>query len=324
MGLIQTFQKQGGWKLVSQWMKAGVLPYAIVQIAISGFSRKALELLRNGVGVKVNRKLAKKYLPLLKEWDRTYKEPVVSEKRKVWICWLQGLDSAPYVVQRCVKSIKNNVTDREIVIITSDNYLDYTDFPDYILEKYKQGLISHTHFSDLLRLELLMRHGGTWIDSTVFCSGRNIPNYMLESNFFVFQNLKPGSDGSVTNTSNWFISARQGNRIIAAERYLLFTYWKNHSTIIDYFLFHHFMNIVAEFYSDAWQYIVPYPNSLPHVLLLRMFEPYDENLWKNLKEICPFHKLSYKRTLEEFEKEGTYYKQILEKQENEFDESRKI
>ena len=44
MGLIQTFQKQGGWKLVSQWMKAGVLPYAIVQIAISGFSRKALEL----------------------------------------------------------------------------------------------------------------------------------------------------------------------------------------------------------------------------------------------------------------------------------------
>lgn len=113
MGLIQTFQKQGGWKLVSQWMKAGVLPYAIVQIAISGFSRKALELLRNGVGVKVNRKLAKKYLPLLKEWDRTYKEPVVSEKRKVWICWLQGLDSAPYVVQRCVKSIKNNVTDRE-------------------------------------------------------------------------------------------------------------------------------------------------------------------------------------------------------------------
>lgn len=169
-----------------------------------------------------------------------------------------------------------------------------------------------------------MRHGGTWIDSTVFCSGRNIPNYMLESNFFVFQNLKPGSDGSVTNTSNWFISARQGNRIIAAERYLLFTYWKNHSTIIDYFLFHHFMNIVAEFYSDAWQYIVPYPNSLPHVLLLRMFEPYDENLWKNLKEICPFHKLSYKRTLEEFEREGTYYKQILEKQENEFDESRKI
>ena len=127
MGLIQTFKKQGGWNLISQWMKAGVLPYAIAQIAISGFSRKSLEHLQNGVGLKVNRKLTKKYLPLLKDWDRTYKEPIVSEKRKVWICWLQGLDSAPYVVQRCVKSIKDNVTDREIVIITSDNYHEYTD-----------------------------------------------------------------------------------------------------------------------------------------------------------------------------------------------------
>lgn len=308
----QLFEKAGGWNTVANYAKAGVLPYAITQIAISGFSRKSLEHLRNGIGLKVNRKLTKKYLPLLKEWDETYKEPVVSEKCKVWICWLQGLQNAPYVVQQCVKSIKENVTDREIVVITSDNYREYTDFPDYILDKYKKGQISHTHFSDLLRLELLMRHGGTWIDSTVFCSGSNIPSYMLDSDFFVFQNLKPGSDGNVTNTSNWFISARQGNKIIAAERFLLFTYWKNHNSIIDYFLFHHFMNVIAKYYSDDWMRVIPYPNSLPHVLLLRMFEPYDDELWQNLKAICPFHKLSYKRTQEEFDREGTYYKSILD------------
>lgn len=312
MGLIQTFQKQGGWNLVSQWLRAGVLPYAVAQIAISGFSHKALEHLRNGVGVKINRKLTKKYLPLLKEWDKTYKEPVVSEKRKVWICWLQGLENAPYVVQRCVQSIKDNVTDREIVIITADNYKDYTDFPDYILDKYQKGQISHTHFSDLLRLELLARHGGTWIDSTVFCSGSSIPSYMLDSDFFMFQNLKPGSDGHATNTSSWYISASQGNKMIAAERFLLFSYWKQHNSIVDYFLFHHFMSIVAAYYTEDWQRIVPYPNSLPHVLLLRMFEPYDERIWQSLKSICPFHKLSYKRPKEDFEKEGTYYKRIVE------------
>ena len=42
MGLYQIFKKQGGWNLISQWVKAGVFPYAIAQIAISGFSRKSL------------------------------------------------------------------------------------------------------------------------------------------------------------------------------------------------------------------------------------------------------------------------------------------
>lgn len=312
MGLIQTFQKQGGWNLMSQWMKVGVLPYAIAQIAISGFSRKSLEHLRNGVGLKVNHKLTKKYLPLLKDWDRTYKEPAVSEKRKVWICWLQGLENAPYVVQRCVKSIKENVTDREIVVITSDNYREYTDFPNYILEKYEKGKITHTHFSDLLRLELLMRHGGTWIDATVFCSGSNIPSYMLDSDFFVFQNLKPGNDGQATNISSWFMTAKQGNKLVAAVRFLLYAYWKQNDSLVDYFLLHQFISVVADYYIDDWQHIFPYPNSLPHILLLRMFKPYDEDLWNNLKAICPFHKLSYKRTQEEFTREGTYYKCILD------------
>ena len=32
------------------------------------------------------------------------------------------------------------------------------------------GQITKTHLSDLLRLELLIRYGGTWIDATVFCT----------------------------------------------------------------------------------------------------------------------------------------------------------
>lgn len=42
------------------------------------------------------------------------------------------------------------------------------EFPKYIEEKWKRGVITHTHMTDLLRLELLIRYGGTWIDATVF------------------------------------------------------------------------------------------------------------------------------------------------------------
>ena len=56
--------------------------------------------------------------------------------------------------------------DREIVLITQDNLFNYVQFPDYILKKWEAGVITNTHFSDLLRLELLIKYGGTWSDET--------------------------------------------------------------------------------------------------------------------------------------------------------------
>ena len=44
------------------------------------------------------------------------------------------------------------------------------ELPGYIVEKWGKGQIPAALFSDLLRLQLLIKYGGMWIDSTVFCS----------------------------------------------------------------------------------------------------------------------------------------------------------
>lgn len=310
------FQKAGGWHLLIDWLRSGILPYAIGQLCLLGRSIKSLEILRLGVTLKKYHNLQRKYFHVLHEFDSSFEKNTVSpgdaKKRKVWICWMQGIENAPILVQKCYNSLQKNLHDREIVLITSDNISEYTDFPHYILDKYKNGIITNTHFSDLLRVELLCRYGGTWIDSTVFCSSDNIPSYMLDSDFFLFQNLKPGSDGSSINISSWFITARANHKFMLATRELLWKYWKQNDRLVDYFLLHHFIMMVAEFYQEEWKNIIPYPNSLPHVLLLRLFEQYNGETWKELKKICPFHKLAYKRSREEFEKEGTFYKVILD------------
>lgn len=199
--LKETFKKQGGMQLVKNYLRAGVMSYAISQLFLTGRSRKALELLRLGTQLKVYQKVRKKYWQTLRDFDAMYKEPALSQKpaQRVWICWMQGIENAPELVQRCYASIKEHVTDREIVLITAENRKKYVELPDYIEEKYAKGIITHTHFSDILRVTLLAKHGGTWIDATVFCSGGVIPHYMLDSDFFVFQNLKPGADGHVLN-----------------------------------------------------------------------------------------------------------------------------
>ena len=221
------------------------------------------------------------------------------------------MENAPELVQRCFRTLEDNLKDREIVLITSSNLMEYTDFPKYILEKYEKGLITHTHFSDLLRVELLCRYGGTWIDATVFCSGGDIPSYMLDSELFMFQNLKPGADGSVLNISSWFMTSCANNKIMLAVRALLWEYWKKNNRLIDYFLLHHFVVMVGERYTDDWNRIVQFPNSFPHILLLMLFEEFNQEKWDAVTNVCPFHKLAYKRSKEEMEKKGTYYKHIM-------------
>lgn len=309
--LLQTFNKVGGMSLLKEYARNGVLPYVCLQLAITGFSKKSLEIVRNGVSLKIFHKLRKRYKKALDEFDDNYHELPQTHSNKVWVCWMQGMENAPELVQRCYQSLKDNLKDREIVLITSSNLKDYTDFPQYILEKYEQGLITHTHFSDLLRVELLCRYGGAWIDATVFCSGGDIPSYMLDSELFMFQNLKPGADGSVLNISSWFMTSCANNKLMLAARTLLWEYWKKNNRLIDYFLLHHFIMMVNERYSEDWKKIVQFPNSFPHVLLLMMFDDFNQEKWDAVTNACPFHKLAYKRSKEEMEKEGTYYKHLM-------------
>lgn len=308
------WKKVDGWGLLKQYAKTGVLPYVLLQSLLTGTSHKALELLRLGVQLKTQKKLRKKYFHCLHKFDADHSSDVLDKTlytQNVWICWLQGMEQAPELVQKCYASIQRHITDREIVLITAKNRKDYVTFPDYIEQKYEAGIITHTHFSDLLRVALLAKYGGTWIDATVFCSGGTIPKYMLDSDFFVFQNLKPGSDGHVLNISSWFITARANNKIVSAVQALLLTYWENNKFLIDYFLLHHFFMLVIDFYSQEWKAVIPFSNSIPHILLLRLFEPYNEECCNELKKICPFHKLAYKRAVKEFAKKGTYYDRIV-------------
>ncbi len=66
---------------------------------------------------------------------------------KVWLCWWQGIDNAPALVQRCVESIQRNVKEHDVIILTDENYRRYVDIPDWIVEKYHNGIISRTRLT---------------------------------------------------------------------------------------------------------------------------------------------------------------------------------
>lgn len=298
--------------MLKQYARAHVFLFAMVQTALNGFSKKSLEIVRLAVNNKILCKLRRKNKAFIAEYKASLQPGERKRSNKVWVCWLQGMDNAPALVRRCFRSLQEHLTDREIILLTEENYRQYVTLPDYIEEKAAKGIIPKAQYSDLLRLELLINHGGTWIDSTVLCTGKEIPAYMLDSDLFLFQNLKPGLNGQATRISNWFITACTNHPLLLLTRELLLAYWKKYNAMVDYFIFHDFFELAIEAFPELWDEVVPFSNATPHILLLRLFEKADEKTWKAVRDMTPFHKLTYKFTDEDAQKSGTYYQLLME------------
>lgn len=156
------------------------------------------------------------------------------------------------------------------------------------------------------------------MDGTVYCSefinGKH--DFYLDSDLFVFQNMKPGLDGHCASISSWMITASAEQNIILLTQKLLHNYWKNHNFAVDYFILHYFFQMAIEAYPEEWKKVIPVSNSMPFVLLLRLFDKYDENIWNTVKEMTCFHKLTHKFTEEQKNQQnvnGTYYDVVLKK-----------
>lgn len=310
--LKDQFDKVGGTKLLKQYAKSGVLFTALESVIVNGTSKTGLELLRLSVQLKIRKRLYKEFGSIVKEIDQNNKFEKKSSS-KVWICWFQGIENAPLLVRRCFESIKRNMSDRDIVVLTNDNISDYVEIPEHIKMALDSGKMTLTFFSDILRLELLIKYGGLWIDATVLCTDNNIPKYITDSDLFMYQVLKPGRDGHSITMSSWLISARSNNPVLVATRDMIYEYWKKYDYLMDYGLLHIFMSIALDELSEEKNKIPKFPNSIPHILLLDMFDAYDEERYNYIKSLTPFHKLTDKRPIDLLKKENTFYDILINK-----------
>ena len=236
------------------------------------------------------------------------KEPT----RIIWVCWLQGLENAPEIVKKCVESVKRNMPKYEVRVLTAENMFEYVTLPEHIVQKYENGTITFTHFSDILRTALLVQHGGIWLDATVLLTDE-LPALMTEASLFFLQKSKlqfiPHAG------SSWFIVAHKGNAVLQRVLELLSEYWRRESKLRDYFLFHLFVHLVLTKNEQGKNVLheMPYISNVDaHTLQYTLFENHDEQIWRQTTSRSPIHKLTWKFSHNEpLDKRGTNYDYIL-------------
>lgn len=171
---------------IKRALQEGNLKYRIVTEIFNLFGYSNRNIAGLEIKNKVYQYLDKNYSCKIGEFlYKKAEECDASGDKYIWICWFQGMENAPELVKRCYASVKRNMPDKEIIVITKENMDQYVNFPDHILKKWKRGLITDTKMSDFLRMELLIRYGGLWMDSTIFLSGP-IPDWVYEKDIFMY------------------------------------------------------------------------------------------------------------------------------------------
>jgi len=313
--LIIRYKQFGGLRLVWQYAKLRVLlgvVRAFVRCLIKKHSFKAIypEVLK-----RIEPMLIAKYDPKAQEFKKFNGSKKLEHvhPKVLWWCWLQGYDNAPKITKTCYRSLKKNLLDYEIKIVDSENWSQFVQLPDFIVERWDKKQIPPALFSDILRLQLLIEHGGSWIDSTVLCTGNVNENHndnFLNADLFLFQYTPEGTT-KVISISNWFISAHSNNEVLMTLRDMLFAYWKDYNCTLDYYIFHLFFAMVAKEYPEEIAEM-PYGYSMNSLVLLHHWdEAFDQKKWDKLVSRVSFHKLAFRVDQKTKENKNNFYNYIL-------------
>lgn len=312
--LASHYKQFGGLRLVWRYTKLGVFPVFIKGVVRCVVKKQSFKTIYPKVLKRVEPLLIAKYGSRVQEFKEfnSSRELTHEHPKVIWWCWLQGLDKAPEIVSACFNSLKRNLPSYEIMVIDSENWKSFIDLPEYIAKKWEKKQIPPALFSDLLRLQLLIKYGGTWIDSTVLCTGNvnNNHNY-LDADLFLFQYTPEGTSKNIS-ISNWFISAHSNNEVLMTLRDMLFAYWKEYNCTLDYYIFHLFFKMVANEYPDRIA-SMPYGYSMNSLVLLHHWgEKFSQKKWDKLTENVCFHKLAFRIGDEVKSNKANYYNHILE------------
>ena len=299
-------------------MKDWIYKNLFLKVVRPAFHRVGLDLVAFCPPVD-KRKLFEEIGPVLQKvaaW-RPEKAPTPGE-RTIWQFWWQGADNAPPLVKRCLESVRRHARGWRIVVLDEQNISQYADIPSCIVEKHRRGIISHTHFSDCLRVALLRKYGGVWIDATALLTD-DIPDDILTSKMFVFKTSLWASAGDIPDpesflttiqtaasgrigggesaASSWFLSSYRDSALMTVVAYALEWYWQSAEKLGDYFLFHFLLSYavsVNKFCRDEFLAMPLRINVKPHMLLFKLLEPFDVLQWRVVRENSFIHKLSYK------------------------------
>lgn len=203
-------------------------------------------------------------------------------EKTIWMLWLQGWENAPPIVRACLTTWAHHNPDWRIQCIDArsiDSFLGRSERISISLR-----YVPAAARSDLLRIALLWKFGGVWVDATVYCL-KPLDEWLPDAasqGFFAFDT--PGPDRMI---ASWFLAAEASNEIVLRWYQASQSYWRWRFRRHHYFWFHYLFADIYRLHAgvkEIWDATPKISADLPHYMT-----PYKQKLPAPLSpEDAPF------------------------------------
>lgn len=181
--------------------------------------------------------LEKQYAYLIEKYKKSFDYSTRDEQAPIWVFWWSGEENMPEVIRACLKSkIIASGQRHPVVVLSKYNIDDYVEFPKYIWDHFSEGKLKVQHLADMIRVQLIKRYGGIWLDASVYCI-KEIPDDIFEMSIY---SMRGDIDRRYISNNQWttFVIGGWKNNILCSFLNEFFLeYCKVEKRFIDYYMF---------------------------------------------------------------------------------------
>lgn len=216
-------------------------------------------------------------------------------KPKIWMVWFSGEENLPPLQKMCVESVKRNANGHEVIMISLQNYKKYIEIPPKILELFHSGILNPANLADVIRIRLLSKYGGFWIDSTVYVT-QPISESIFSKKLFSLKQRKEWYYVSECRWTGFCFYMNKSSLLPHLVDAMLMKYWEKETWIIDYFLFDYLIDIAMKDYPSVKKEVedINYTNPEMNRLCSKLCDKFQQQDWESLTKETSFFKLSWK------------------------------
>ena len=235
----------------------------------------------------------------------------------IWTLRMQGYKNAPELVKCTIDSIRKfaELNNFQFILLEEDTIEKYIVFPKLIKEKMDLGIIDYTKISDILRVSLLAKYGGTWVDATIYMK-EEFDSSLLLQNYYTIKT--GGIEDYSPNISNnrwkgFFLSGNSS--LFSFTRDFFFEYYSRYDIAVDYLLIDYIFDIAYKYDEKIKNQMLELEKSNPNLFWLEnhLGDEFDQKVWNNIIETTKVFKTTYKLSEEIKSNKNNFYSKLIDR-----------
>ena len=234
----------------------------------------------------------------------------------IWTLWMQGYENAPELVKSTIDSIRKfaELNNFQFILLEENTIEKYIVFPKLIKEKMDLGVIDYTKISDILRVSLLAKYGGTWVDATIYMK-EEFDSSLLLQNYYTIKT--GGIEDYYPNISNnrwkgFFLSGNSS--LFSFTRDFFFEYYSRYDIAVDYLLIDYIFDMAYKYDEKIKNQMLELEKSNPNLFWLEshLGDKFDQKVWDNITETTKVFKTTYKLSGEIKSNKNNFYSKLID------------